>query len=115
MVDAINPYDKAHDLTHAITASEVYRKYVAAKTEVEKNPEHKEKILAIRNQQMEVNRAQMLGEEANSDTIFELSQQFAKANQIKEIADFFNAESNFIQMFSDIQEIIQKGIGSGFE
>jgi cell fate (sporulation/competence/biofilm development) regulator YlbF (YheA/YmcA/DUF963 family) len=115
MVDPVNPYDKAHELTRAITDSEVYKKYVAAKIEVERNPEYKEKILAIRNRQMEINRAQIMGEEASNDTILELSQQFAKANQIKEIADFFNAESSFIQMFGDIQEIIQKGIGKGFE
>ena len=110
----INPYDKAHELARAITGSEVYKRYVAAKSAVEKIPEYQEKILEIRNQQMVFNRAQMLGEEVDSDSVLELSQMFAKANQIKEIAEFFNAEGAFIQMFNDIMEIIQNAVQGGF-
>jgi len=88
---------------------------VAAKLAIEKNPEYQEKILQIRNQQMEFKRAQMLGQEVNSDSVLELSQMFAKANQIKEIAEFFNAEGAFIQMFNDMMEIIQNAVEVGFK
>ena len=115
MADVINPYDKAHELARTVTSSEVYKRYVAAKSAVEKIPEYQEKILEIRNQQMEFNRAQMLGEEVNSDSVLELSQMFAKANQIKEIAEFFNAEGAFIQMFNDMMEIIQNAVEVGFK
>ena len=111
----INPYDKAHELARAITNNEVYKRYVAAKLAVEKNPEYQEKILKVRNQQMELNRAQMLGQEVNSDSVLELSQMFAKANQIEEIAEFFNAEGAFIQMFNDMMEIIQNAVQGGFK
>ncbi len=115
MADVTNPYDKAHELARAITGSEIYKRYVAAKSVVEKNPEYQEKILKIREQQMEFNRAQMLGQEVNSDSVLELSQMFAKANQIKEIAEFFNAEGAFIQMFNDMMEIIQNAVEVGFK
>ena len=115
MADVINPYDKAHELARAITGSEVYTRYVAAKSAVEKIPEYQEKILEIRNQQMVFNRAQMLGEEVDSDSVLQLSQMFAKANQIKEIAEFFNAEGAFIQLFNDMMEIIQNAVEVGFK
>ncbi len=115
LVDVINPYDKAHELARAVTGSEIYKRYVAAKLAIEKNPEYQEKILKIRNQQMEFNRAQMLGQEVNSDSVLELSQMFAKANQIEEIAEFFNAEGAFIQMFNDMMEIIQNAVEVGFK
>lgn len=115
MTDVINPYDKAHELARALTDSEVYKRYVAAKSAVEKKPEYQEKILQIRNQQMVLNRAQMLGQEVDSDSVLELSQMFARANQVQEIAEFFNAEGAFIQMFNDIMEIIQNAVEVGFK
>ena len=114
MADVINPYDKAHELARALTDSEVYKRYGAAKAAVEKHPEYQEMILKIRNQQMELNRAQILGETMNNDNILQLGQMFAQANQIEEIAEFFKAESAFIQTFNDIMEIIQKAVTEGF-
>ena len=115
MADVINSYDKAHELARAITDSEVYNRYVNAKSAIEKNPEYQEMIINIRNQQMELNRAQILGQEVDSDSALELSQMFAKANQIEVIAEFFNAEGSFIQMFNDLMEIIQKAVEIGFK
>lgn len=115
LADVINPYDKAHELARALTNNEVYKRYVEAKSAVEKNSKYQEKILQIRNQQMVLNRAQMLGQEVDSDSVLELSQMFAKANQIEEIAEFFNAEGAFIQMFNDIMEIIRNAVEAGFD
>lgn len=114
MVEAVNPYDKAHELAHAIKASDIYLDYVAAKREIEKDQELKERLLEFRNRQMEINRAQMLGGDVPDDNVNEVTLEFAKMNQEKEFADFFNAEGRFIQMFNDIQEIMQKAIQSGF-
>lgn len=115
MVNTTNPYDKAHELARAITNHEVYKRYVTAKAGVENNPGYQEMIARIRNQQLEVNRAQILGQEVDSNTVMELSRLFAEANQIGEIAEFFTAESSFIQMFNDVLEIIQKAVQVGFE
>ncbi|MGI5912461.1 MAG: YlbF family regulator [Syntrophomonadaceae bacterium] len=110
-----NPYDKAHELARAITNSEVYKRYVEAKTRVGKNPQHQELIAKIRNRQMEVNRAKILGQEVPSEAAMELSRFFAEVNQIGEIAEFFNRESSFIQLFNDIMAIIQKTVEKGFD
>lgn len=106
----INPYDKAHELAHAIIGNQVYLDYLAAKKTIDKNPEYKEMVIAFRTRQIEMNRAQALGEEISKDTINEITLEFAKLNQIQEIATFMESEGRFIQMFNDLQEIIQKAI-----
>jgi cell fate (sporulation/competence/biofilm development) regulator YlbF (YheA/YmcA/DUF963 family) len=111
----VNSYDKAHELARAITKSEPYLNYCQAKKEVEKKPEWKSKLLELRQRQAEFNRAQILGNDVPKETVQELSLEFARINQIKEIAEFFRAETAFVQMFNDIQEIINKAIESGLE
>ncbi len=110
MADSFNPYDKAHELARAIKDSDIFRSYMAARDEIEAIPEYKEKIFQLREKQMEINRAQVLGQEPSSHLMQELTLEFAKLNQQKEIASFFEAEARFIQMFNDVQEIIQKSI-----
>lgn len=115
MADLINPYDKAHELARAITGHEVYKRYVAAKAGVENNPEYQKMIVRIRSRQMEMNRAQILGQEADAAVISDISRLLAEANQIKEIEEFFSAESSFIQIFNDVLGIIQKAVEVGFK
>ena len=110
MVGRVNPYDKAHELARAIKESDIFRSYIAAKNELEEKPEYKEKIYKLREKQIEINRAQVLGEEPAPQLMQELTLEFAKLNQKKEIASFFEAEGKFMQMFNDVQEIIQKSI-----
>ncbi len=105
-----NPYDRAHELARAIRDSDIFRGYIAAKNEVEEKADYKEKIFKLREKQMEINRAQVFGEEPAPALMQELTLEFAKLNQQKEIASFFEAEARFIQMFNDIQEIIQSSI-----
>lgn len=109
-----NPYDKAHELAAAIKASEMFTNYLAAKLQLEEKPELKEKIINLRQRQMEMNRRQMLGEEIKPEEVQEISLEYAKMNQNKGLGEFLKAEGVFIQMFNDIQEIIQKAIESEF-
>lgn len=105
----VNPYDAAHDLARAIKNSDIFQDYVQAKKQVEQNPKFSEIVYAIRDKQMMVNRSQILGEK-NPEVVQELALEFAKANQHQEIARFFEAEGKFVQMFNDLQEIIQKAM-----
>ncbi len=110
MVGSVNPYDRAHELARAIKNSDIFQSYMAAKNEIEQQPEYREKIFKLREKQIEINRAQVLGVEPAPQLMQELTLEFAKLNQQKEIASFFEAEAKFIQMFNDVQEIIQKSI-----
>ena len=109
-----NPYDKAHELARAIKESETYQRYLLAQKQLKQNPEAEEKIRQFRIRQMEVNQAQILGQTPADDKVTEVTLEYAKLNRDKLIAEFFNAEGLFVQMFTDIQQIIQKSIESGF-
>ncbi|MEN6350941.1 MAG: YlbF family regulator [Syntrophomonas sp.] len=115
MTANLNPYDKAHELARSITSNEAYIDYCAAKKKIDDNPEWKEKILNLRQRQMEINKAQIFGEEMPKETVGEVALEFAKLNRNKEIAEFFRTEGVFIRLFNDLQEIIQKAIQDGFE
>lgn len=110
----INPYDKAHELAGAIKASDAFIKYLEAKQQLEAMPSLKDRLIELRKRQMEMNRREMLGEEIKPEEAQEISLEYAKMNQKQELAEFFRAEGVFIQMFNDIQEIIQKAIESEF-
>jgi cell fate (sporulation/competence/biofilm development) regulator YlbF (YheA/YmcA/DUF963 family) len=109
-----NAYDKAHELARAIKDSDIYQRYVLAQKQLEQSPDAQEKIRQFRIRQMEVNQAEMLGQTLDGDKVTQVTLEYAKLNQDKSIAEFFNAEGLFVQMFSDIQQIIQKSMESGF-
>lgn len=108
------PYEKAHELARSIRSSEVYQLYVKAQQELDRHPELKEKVSQFRIAQMEVNQAHLIGQDLPSDKVSQLSIEYAKLNRNEVVADFFRSEGLFIQMFTDLQQIIQKSIESGF-
>ena len=105
-----NPYDNAHELSRSILQSEIFNNYLQTKKELDRKPASRDKVLEFRNRQMVVNRAHVTGEEVPADFIRQRSLDLAKLNQEKDIAAFFNAEAEFINMFNDIQEIIRQSI-----
>ena len=106
----VNPFDKAHELAQSIKQSQVFKRYLAAKQVLDQNPEYKQKRLKVRSVQMELNRAHVLGAELPADLLSELSQQLAEANQYPEIAEFFAAETDYIKIFQEIQNIINSAL-----
>lgn len=105
-----NPFDKAHELARSIRQSPAYERYLHAKREIDKHPDCKDKILKVRSRQMELNRAHILGEELPADSMAELSRELSALNQYAEIAEFFAAETAYINMFQYIQNIIQDAL-----
>jgi cell fate (sporulation/competence/biofilm development) regulator YlbF (YheA/YmcA/DUF963 family) len=110
-----NPYDKAHELARSITDSQIFQDYVIAKKAPDENLELKEKVLKLREMQMEMNKAQILGEDFPGEKVKEVTLEFARLNQEKAAQQYFIIESKFVQMFTDVQEIIQKAIEQGLE
>lgn len=106
------PYDKAHELARAITESEIYQDFLNAMKLIEQNPTNKEKLISFRSKQVEINRMQMMGENVSEEKAKEVSQEYAKLSQDADLGKFLQAEGQFIQMFNDIQEIIQGTIES---
>lgn len=106
----VNPFDKARELAQSIKQSQAFKRYLAAKQVLDRHPDYKQKILKVRTVQMEVNRAHVLGTELPADLLSELSQQLAEANQYHEIAEFFAAETDYVNMFQEIQNIINSAL-----
>jgi cell fate (sporulation/competence/biofilm development) regulator YlbF (YheA/YmcA/DUF963 family) len=114
-MDNTNPYDKAHELARAIVNHEVYLRYVEAKNDIEKQPDIKDRIINLRSKQMEINQAQMLGNNIPEEKVRGTALEYAQMSRNKTIARFFEAEAQFAQMFADIQEILQKAIEEGLQ
>ena len=53
-------------------------------------------------------------EEIDGDLISEISLEYAKLNANKTAADFFRAAAEFVLVFNEVQQIIQKRVGDGF-
>ncbi|NLB52837.1 MAG: YlbF family regulator [Syntrophomonadaceae bacterium] len=109
-----NPYDIAHQLAKAITGNEIYKEYINAKNQVEQKPELKQKIIGFRAKQLKLNQQHFIGAEVPAELVNEVSREFAELNTKAAIAEFFQAEAKFVQLFNDIQEIIQKAVQDGF-
>ncbi len=109
-----NPYDKAHELVRAIKDHETYQRLVAAQQVLNQDDRAKYKLNQFRTLQMEVNQAEILGQPVADEKVQQVALEYAKLNRNKLIADVFIAEAAFIQMFTDIQQIIQNGLESDF-
>ena len=109
-----NPYDKAHELVRAIKADERYQRLAAAQRLLNADPEAKKRLGLFRNMQMEVNQAEMLGQPVAEEQVQQVALEYAKLSRNKLIGQVFDAEAGFIQLFSDVQQIIQKGLESDF-
>lgn len=107
---SVNPYDKAHELARSIMDSDVFKQYEQIRVEISNVPELQERISQLRLLQMEINRAHILGEETPSSKVQEAALEFALLNQDTKANAYFEAESGFIRMFSDIQGIIQNAL-----
>ncbi len=109
-----NPYDITHELVRALKANDAYQRLVEAQKRLNSDPEAKKRLTLFRNMQMEVNQAEMLGQPVADQQVQQVALEYAKLNRNKLIAALFEAEAAFIQLFSDIQQIIQKGLESDF-
>ncbi|MEQ8201487.1 MAG: YlbF family regulator [Syntrophomonadaceae bacterium] len=109
-----NPYDKTHELVRAIKADERYQRLAAAQRLLNLDPQAKKKLELFRNIQMEINQAEMLGQPVADEQVQQVALEYAKLSRNKVIAEVLDAEAAFIQLFSDIQLIIQKGLESDF-
>ncbi|HPF43171.1 MAG TPA: YlbF family regulator [Syntrophomonadaceae bacterium] len=113
-MDTQNTFDIAHQLAKAIKENQIYLAYIKAQKSIEEQPELKEKIRAFREKQTNINHMHFLGQEIQPELIKEISLEFARLNTNKTAADFFEAEADFIRMFNEVQEIIQKEVMAGF-
>ena len=107
-------FEIAHQLARALTEDPAYIDYIKVQKAIEELPELKEKIRAFREKQTTINQRSIVGEEIDGEMIQEIRLEYAKLNANKTAADFFRAEAEFVLVFNEVQEIIQKGVRDGF-
>lgn len=110
---SVNPYDKAHELAKVIANSDQYLNYVKFKGVIEGNDELTGRLLQLRHMQMKLNVAENLDDEARQGIMNQINEEFTELNKIEAVSKFFEAENQFIVMFNDIQQILQKKIEEG--
>lgn len=111
----LNPYDKAHELARSIVGSDIYKTYIQAQDKVQNQPDLLEKLQAWREKQLVLEEARLLGKNLPEDQMQEMNQLLQEVHGKPELADLLQAENTFIQMFTDLQEIIQRAIQDGFK
>lgn len=105
-----NIYNKAHELVNAIKDSEDYKRYIALKKEVYANDKNKEMLDDFRNKAIELQLAQMSGEEVDTSKLEELKKLEEVIMLNPSLKDFMEAELKFSQIVQDINKIIADGI-----
>ncbi|MDO4540084.1 MAG: YlbF family regulator [Syntrophomonadaceae bacterium] len=105
---ATNPYDKAHELARAIRDHEVFIRYAAATRALRSNEEATQRMLTFQQLQMELNQAQMAGEEISETKSAHLQLSYNKLREDPITGEFLTAEDQFLRLFTDLQNVIHK-------
>ena len=102
----MNVYDQAHSLATAIKESEEYKQYEAQKKIVETNPQLDETIKDFMRQQIEMQAAQMMGQEMDGERIQKMQQLSAILMQDPAAAQYLQCQMRFSMMMADVYKII---------
>jgi len=111
---SMNVHDKAHELARALRQSEAYLSFKEARERLEKDARALKMVKDFKQKQLEVQQSRLLGMEVPEEKLKSLDSMFQLLNQNPLIADYFRSEITFIQIVSDVQNILQKAIEEDF-
>ena len=103
-------YDAAHLLAKELKKSAEYDQYKKIEQKVMADEKNKEMIVGFRKQQIEVQRAQILGQEIDEETQKQIEglQQILMLNPT--ISEFLACEMRLARMIMDVQKIIGEAV-----
>lgn len=106
----MNVYDAAHNLARAIKDSNEYKEYIEKHRSVFSNPKTKDIIEDFRKKAMEMQMAQMSGQEIDPSKAEDMKklEEILLANPV--ISEFFSSEMKFGQIMNDIYKILGDSI-----
>lgn len=102
----MNVYDQAHNLATAIKESEEFKQYDAQKKIIDANPQLKESISDFMRRQMELQMAQMTGQEIGPEVMQQLQQLSAVLMQDPSAAQYLQCQMRFSMMMADVYKIV---------
>lgn len=101
-----NPYDKARELARAIKESDVYKKFMEQKTNLETDPDTKAMVTDFQKRQFELQLKQANGEELSEDDSKKLQELFQILSLNPKASDYLAAEYQFGLMMQDISKTL---------
>jgi len=108
-------HDYAHQLARALSNSEEYRQYVEAKTMLEKEEQNRKMLEDFRQQQWELQVAQMTGQEIDERKIQQMEKLYEVLSLNPVISQFLNAEYRLARLMGDIQKIVSDATPAWFD
>lgn len=111
----MNVYDQAHNLAAAIKASEEFKQYEEKKQVIDANPQIKEAINDFMKRQMEMQMAQMTGQDVGADMMQQMQQLSAVLMQDPSAAQYLQCQMRFSMMMADVYKIIGEAADFDFD
>ena len=103
----MNPYDKARELARAITESDEFKKFQAAKLGLEADDSAKSMIEDFQKKQFELQKKQMMGEELKDEDSQKIQELYGILSLNKVAGEFLQAEFGYARMMQDVMKILQ--------
>ncbi len=107
-------YDLAHRLAKALEESSEYEEFVGAKHLVEKDENNLNLLQDFRNQQLELQMAQLAGQEVSKEQVEHIERMYQMLSLNKDINEYLNAEYKLSRMMGDIQKILGDAVSDWF-
>ena len=102
----MNVYDQAHSLAQAIRESEEFKQYDQYKKIVKENPQLDQSLKDLMKKQMEMQAAQMMGQEVTQEAFQQIQQLSAILMQDPSAAQYLQNQMRFSMMMADVYKII---------
>ncbi len=107
----MNVYDEAHNLARAIKESGEFLEFDKMRKEIEKDEEASKMIGELQTLQIELQTAQMRGEQPDPNTMSRLQSLSAMLTTKPVAARFVQAQGAFTVMMNDVFQIIGEAVG----
>ena len=102
----MNVYDQAHSLAQAIRESEEFKQYDQYKKIVKENPQLDQSLKDLMKKQMEMQAAQMMGQEVTQEAFQQIQQLSAILMQDPTATQYLQCQMRFSMMMADVYKII---------
>lgn len=102
-------YDQAYALARTIQESEEYQKYTEARENLQKDEKNALMLQEFRRRQLEIQIAQMSGEEMDS-SVEQLESIYQTMSLNPVVNEFLTAEYRFARVMTDVQKILGEAL-----
>ncbi len=111
----MNAYDLARQLARALAESDEYREFLAQKKRLDANPTASEMLLDFRRRQLELQAAQMMGQEPAKEKVDQFQRLAEIISLHADLGVFIAAEYRFNQLLADVQRTQAEAVEEWFK